>query len=375
MGKKQLNRNYLGTMPQLTRLHGIVKRIQEGDYPSQRVLAEEWSKTTRTIQADLDFIRDFWKLPLFYDERRYGYYFSEAVGKFPMVPISEGELVSVFVAQKALSQYHGTPFEKPLRSAFQKLVGSLQGEISVAWADLDSAISFRGIETNVGDMEVLRTLGEAVRGRREVEFEYFKLEEEGGGAASSKAEIRRPKPELGDGSEGEGGEGAPGLWGTGEMRRVRPYHLVCIWNQWYLVAYDLMREDIRKFVPARMRDVRLRDARFERPKEFSVDKYLKGSFGVYSGGELMELKVWFSRARAQVVRERKWHASQRIRELGNGEIEYSVRLSSLKEIVPWILGWGEHARAIAPKALVEAMKGVVGRVGKLYDGTGPSLPV
>jgi proteasome accessory factor B len=278
--------------------------------------------------------------------------------------------VSVFVAQKALSQYHGTPFEKPLRSAFQKLVSSLQGEISVAWADLDSAISFRGIETNVGDMEVLRTLGEAVRGRREVEFEYFKLEEEGGGAASPKAETRRPKAEL-----GEGGEGAPGLSGTGEMRRVRPYHLVCIWNQWYLVAYDLMRQDIRKFVPARMRNVRLRSERFERPKGFSVDKYLKGSFGVYSGGELMEMKVWFSRARAQVVRERKWHASQRIRELGNGEIEYSVRLSSMKEIVPWILGWGEHARAIAPKALVKAMRGVIGRLGELYDGTVPSGPV
>ena len=183
-----------------------------------------------------------------------------------------------------------------------------------------------------------------------------------------------PRDERGE--KGEKGErGQRGEREGGEMRRVRPYHLACIWNQWYLVAYDLMREDIRKFVPARMRDVRLGNARFERPKEFSVDKYLKGSFGVYSGGELMELKVWFSRARAQVVRERKWHASQRIRELGNGEIEYSVRLSSLKEIVPWILGWGEHARAIAPKALVEAMRGVVGRVGKLYDGTGPSLPI
>ena len=377
MGKKKLSRNYLGTMPQLTRLHGIVKRIQQGDYPSQRVLAEEWSKTTRTIQADLDYIRDFWKLPLYYDERRYGYYFSEAVGKFPMVPISEGELVSVFVAQKALSQYHGTPFEAPLRSAFQKLVSSLQGEISVAWGDLDSAISFRGMETNVGDVEVLRALGEAVRGRREVEFEYFKLEE-GGEAAnpnseirSPKSNIRRAKSEFGDGGGAEGEERLVTSSPTGEMRRVRPYHLACIWNQWYLVGYDLMREDIRKFVPARMRNVRVGDTRFERPAGFSLDKYLKGSFGVYSGGDLMEMKVWFSRARAQVVRERKWHASQRIRELGNGEIEYSVRLSSMKEIVPWILGWGEHARAIAPKALVEAVRGVVGRLAEWYGADDP----
>jgi len=153
---------------------------------------------------------------------------------------------------------------------------------------------------------------------------------------------------------------------TGEVRRVRPYHLACIWNQWYLVAYDLMRQDIRKFVPARMRNVRMRLTRFERPKDFSLDKYLKGSFGVYSGGEMMEMKVWFSRARAQVVRERKWHRSQKIRELGNGEIEYSVTLSGMMEIVPWILGWGEHARAVAPKALVEAVRQVVVELGKVY---------
>jgi predicted DNA-binding transcriptional regulator YafY len=80
----------------------------------------------------------------------------------------------------------------------------------------------------------------------------------------------------------------------------------------------------------------------------------------------MEMKVWFGRARAQVVRERQWHRSQKIRELGNGEIEYSVTLSSMMEIVPWILGWGEHARAVAPKALVKAVREVVLRLAKAY---------
>src|SRR5438046_5808476 len=119
-----------------------------------------------------------------------------------MVAISEQELVSVFVAQKALHQYRGTPFEAPLRSAFSKLASSLQGELSVAWADLDAAISFRGIETDPRDIEVLQRLGEAIRQRREIEFEYLKLGEE-----------------------------------KGETRRVRPYHLACVGNQWYLFGF------------------------------------------------------------------------------------------------------------------------------------------
>jgi predicted DNA-binding transcriptional regulator YafY len=323
---------FLGTQPQLTRLHGLVQRIQRGDYPSAKMMAEEWDKSWRTIIRDLDFIRDVWRMPLAYDPYRYGFYFTEPIGKFPMVPISERELVSVFVAQKVLQQYHGTPFERPLKSAFSKLASSLQGELSVAWADLDAAISFRGVESEVGNLALLQTLGEAIRRRQEITFEYQKL------------------GEL-----------------SGESRTVRPYHLACVANQWYLFAYDLMRRDIRKFVPARMKNLVVSKTRFERPKNFSIDKLLKGSFSVFSGDKPVRMRVWFARSRAQLMRERKWHKSQKVKELGNGEIELSFELSSTVELVPWILSWGEHARAVTPKSLVNEVKRTAAQIAKLYQ--------
>jgi proteasome accessory factor B len=328
---RQSRRGKLDTQPQLTRLHGLVQRIQKGDFPSAKKLAVEWEKNWSTIIRDLNFIRDVWKLPLAYDKYRYGFYFTESIGKFPMVPISERELVSVFVAQKALQQYHGTPFEQPLRSAFSKLASSLKGELSVAWADLDAAISFRGVEAEVGDLQLLQTLGEAIRKRKELEFEYQKLGAEAGSA-----------------------------------RRVQPYHLACVANQWYLFGYDLMRRDIRKFVPARMRALKVLNQKFERPKDFSIDKLLKGSFSVFSGGKPMKLRIWVGRGRAQLMRERKWHHSQKVKELGHGEIELSLELSSLVEIVPWILSWGEHARAVAPAALVNEVRDTAKRIAGLY---------
>ncbi len=330
MGKKISKKRLADTQPQLTRIHALVQRIQKGDFPSQKILAQEWEKNTRTIQRDLDYIRDFLELPLAYDPFKYGYYFTEPIARFPMVPISERELVSVFVAEKALRQYHGTPFEQPLKSAFEKLASSLKGEISVAWADLDSAISFRGIETHPADAEVFQKLSAAVRTRNEIEFEYHKL----GGAA--------------------------------ESRRVRPYHLACIANQWYLFGYDLSRHDIRKFVPARMRALNVLDTKFERPKGFSVDNLLKGSFGVFSGGDLRELRIRFDAWAAQLVREKRWHRSQQIRDLPNGEIELTLELSSLVEIVPWILSWAEHARALAPRELVDEVGRVVAGLAKTY---------
>jgi proteasome accessory factor B len=353
MGKKIGKKLNADTQPQLTRLHALVKRIQHGDYPNRKILAAEWEKTPRTIQRDLDFIRDVWNLPLEYDSYRYGFYFSGPVANFPMIPISEKELISVFIAQKALMQYHGTPFEQPLRSAFEKLASSLQGEISVAWADLDSAISFRGIETRAEDMEVLATLSGSIRNRNEIEFGYRKLD-----AESCKLQAPSSRETLSSNQISKpGGE---------HVRTVRPYHLANIGNQWYLFGYDLLRQDMRKFVPARMSDLKVTKRKFEKPKDFSVDKLLKGSFGVHSGGKPTEMTVWFDRARAQLVREKKWHHSQEIRELGNGELEVTFELSSFVEIVPWILGWGEHARAVDPSELVQEVRRTVSRVEQLY---------
>ena len=105
------------------------------------------------------------------------------------------------------------------------------------------------------------------------------------------------------------------------------------------------------FVPARMKDLEVRPEQFERPKNFSVDQLLKGSFGVFSGGELIAIRIWFGRSRAQLLRERKWHHSQQIKELGNGEIEVRMELSSFEEVVPWILSWGQHCRVIGPREL------------------------
>ena len=370
MGLKKKKKFQVDTQPQLTRLHGLIQRIQKGDYPNATILGREWEKSPRTIHRDLDFIRDIWGLPLKYDSQRYGFYFSGSVANFPMVPISESELVSVFVAQKALTQYHGTPFEEPLRTAFEKLASSLKGEISVAWADLDSAISFRGIETSTEDMEVLATLSAAIRNRQEVEFAYRKLEE----VQTAEDEIRNSKFEIRSKSENQNSNQRPEnederknrLVTSAATRRVRPYHLANIGNQWYLFAFDLMRQDVRKFVPARMSGLKVTRTRFERPKGFSVDKLLKGSFGVHSGGEPRKMTVWFSRSRAQLVREKKWHHSQEIRELGNGELEVTFELSSFVEIVPWILGWGEHARAVSPEELVEEVRRTVAKLSGLY---------
>ena len=43
-------------------------------------------------------------LPIEYDSRGHGFFFSRPVGRFPLITVSEGEVVALLVAQKAAEQ-------------------------------------------------------------------------------------------------------------------------------------------------------------------------------------------------------------------------------------------------------------------------------
>src|SRR5215472_17362856 len=125
----------MDTRPPLQRMLHIHQSIQTGTYPNASVLALELEVSTKSIHRDLDFMRDRLELPLEFDRTRRGYFYTEQVNAFPTVQITEGELFALLVAEKALQQYRGTSFERPLLSAIRKMQESLPETISLDLAD------------------------------------------------------------------------------------------------------------------------------------------------------------------------------------------------------------------------------------------------
>ena len=113
--RKSIKTGPLLTRPPYGRMQQIFQTLKANRHPNRQYLAREIEVTTKTIQRDIDFMRDRLNLPIAYNKAEGGYEFTEKIENFPMVELSEAELVSVYVAQKALSQYKGTPFEQPLR--------------------------------------------------------------------------------------------------------------------------------------------------------------------------------------------------------------------------------------------------------------------
>ena len=309
------------TRPPLERMMRIHHRLQSGEYPNASTLARELEVSTKSVHRDLEFMRDRLALPLEYDPLRRGYHYTQEVSGFPTLQISEGELFALLVAEKALQQYRGTSFERPLLSAFKKIAASLPDTISLNLAEWEQTISFRTTATPVLNLEVFDSLARATARHEQVELSYRK----------------------------------PGHR-SAENRIVDPYHLANINGEWFLFAHDQSRRDIRTFVPARIQKVRLTGQRFRPPRKFSLDQRLRDSFGVRTGEGDFAIRVQFSEFAADYIREKKWHPSQQLVELPEGRLELRVQLSSLVEIERWILGWGGQAVALTPPELVESVR-------------------
>lgn len=304
--------------PPLERMMAIHARLKAGRFPNCRKIAEELEVSSKTIQRDIDFMRYRLNLPVEYDPLRFGFYYSEEVTSFPTIDVSEGEIAALFVAQKALTQYQGTPFERPLRSAFRKITDGLKDRMSFSWSDLENVISFHSAGASVADLELFETVSNAVLQSVELHFEYQKLESN-----------------------------------RYEQRRIQPFHIASLENQWYVFGQDLDREQLRTFALPRMRDARATSTRFRRPADFSISKVLSGSFGVHSGDKKQRIRLEFDAFAGRLVSERTWHESQRIKHARDGSITLQLELGGLEEIQRWVLSWGSHVRVLEPKELAE----------------------
>src|SRR6185437_6665519 len=150
----------------------IFERIRSGDLPNRTTLAKEIQVSKKTIFRDIEFMKDFMSLPIRFNAHRRGYEFSEPVSNFPLLKLTEGELFAIFVGEKALEHYVGTPYERQLRNTFKKFTAGLSDELSFQWSELQNAISFKNIEVNPVDVRVMQQLVLAIRRRREITFDY-----------------------------------------------------------------------------------------------------------------------------------------------------------------------------------------------------------
>lgn len=318
--------------PPLERMLRIHDELRRGALVNCTSLVKTLEVCRKTVVRDIAFMRDRLDLPIEYDTGTQAYRYTHPVNAFPTVQVTEGELLALLVAQRALEQYRGTPFHRQLSIAFDKLAGGLRDKISFSPADELRAVSFKNMGLGKADLTAFNALSGAVLRLAEVTFDYRK--------AGDSQTLRR---------------------------RVRPYHLAHRENLWYLVGHDLERNALRTYALPRISAVVVTQTRFEKPADFSPDRFFASALGVLGGDGNFLVVIRFKSDVADLVREREWHESQEMRDLPDGGLELRLRLGALAEIERWVLGWGASAEVIKPAALREKIRATAADLARTYS--------
>ena len=305
------------TWAAIERMMRIHRLIENKEYPNCSKIAKEFEMSIRTIKRDIEAMKDRLRLPIEFDVRRNGYFFTEPVPHFPQMPMSEADTFALFIASKAIEQYRGTPLQQMLEATFRRLTGQLDQSVRFSLGSLDGVLSFRPFAPGDTELKTFELLTRAVSERRKINFLY-----------RNRGQVKAQR-----------------------RQQVHPYHIACVENQWCLFGFDPARNDMRTFVLARLSRPALTSGRFEIAKKFDLNEFLKGSLGLFKGQEDFEVVIELDAFAADDVRGRRLHPSQDLIELPQGMLRVRLRLNSLEEVARWILGLEGHATVVRPEAL------------------------
>ncbi|MBU0680438.1 MAG: WYL domain-containing protein [Proteobacteria bacterium] len=320
--------------PQHSRLLFIDRKIQEGRFPNCSSLAAEWEVSSKTIQRDLEYLRYDLEAPLEYSAKERGYYYTEERFQLPAMDVKESDLFAIYLAEKLLSQYEGTPVYHNLCQVFQKIEDSLPSKTTLGPGSDFSRFSFFSAAQTMIRPGIWQAVFDGLRTLHSLDIKYQ----------------------------------LPGSKDKGSKRRIDPYHGVRFEGDWYVIAYCHLRKAIRTFSLARISEAAVHPERFTIPDDFDFQAISASHFGVHWSDNETKVRIRFGKEVAPYIRERTWHESQQITNNEDGSLDLELTVSHLFELKKWLLSWGSQAQVLEPGELAKEIKAEVGAMARLYDG-------
>jgi proteasome accessory factor B len=330
---------------EVIRQWSILKDLEASKRVTIDELAERTGVTTRTIRRDLEALQAA-GFPLFdetYDGRKYWTLEQKAFRRLDDTGFTLAELSALYFSRTLVECLAGMPFERDVRSAFDKLAAAL----------------------TPGMRQLLDRLPVVMQAKAEPGAHAADLPQSDG-------DSRQPAPRA--------TRVAQFLDATLHHRRVRmryhsfssnrekdylvePYRLVFAQGGLYVVANVPEYGQLRTFAIERMLTVSVTEDRFE-PTELPADAFAH-SLGVNQGTP-EPIEVAFEPGIARYVKERIWHPSQSVRDEANGGLTMTLNVCNDWALKSWILGFGPLARVIAPAVLAAEILDEIERTRSQY---------
>ncbi len=311
------------------RMKMIDDALRQKTYPNCRSLAQQLEVSQKSIQRDLEYMRDMLGAPIRYNPQKRGYDYSDSGYYLPAIFLKTGEKRALNVLKQALEPYSATPYFSEITQAVDKVFESLPDQLFEP--EPQDLVSFEPPPSSEVNPETFQMIDEAVQNTNIINISYY--------SASSDQTT----------------------W-----RTIHPYHLHHNKGIWYVIAFCETRQSIRFFALNRISNLTLTEKLFQVQADFHLNDYLKDAFDMERAETPIEVELRFSAYQARWIRERIWHTSQKLLPQPDGTLIVQFKSSGMKSLKRWILKYGAEVEVLKPAELRQAIRDEIQKMTVLY---------
>lgn len=313
-------------MNRTDRLMAIVLELQSRRQCTADTLAEVFEVSKRTIYRDVQALLEagvpIISLP--------GFGYSIMEGYFlPPLNFSPDEALMLLLGADFMKQNFDAGYRRAAEQAFQKISAVLPAHQRETVEYLKDNIGFFSMNDRTPqEFEKLNALRRAILDCQRIRLDYTKRF----------GEDNRPETSL---------------------RDIDPYRLAWLNDDWYLMGYCHLRQDLRVFRLNRINRIRVLSQEFERPTNLSM------SWSNPSHNPKIRVKVLFHPDVRRWIQEHlNFFIIDQI-EVSDGLL-VTLEVRHLDEILHWLLGWGDKVQVLEPaelkERLVQAAQGILNKI-------------
>lgn len=146
-----------------------------------------------------------------------------------------------------------------------------------------------------------------------------------------------------------------------ELKKVlSPVYLLPAQKSFYMIAYDI--DDLKFYRIETITGIKiLRTKQVKNAPE--IYEIFKNSWGIYTGGEEMEVKLKFPPGWNEYLENKYWIDNQETEYVKDGII-LKMKVKHSYEFVSWVMGWGDEVEILSPLKLKSE---VISRAKSILD--------
>ena len=330
------------TKSQYARILKLDRLIREGAYPNCTSFASQWEVSSKTVQRDMEYLRDQLGAPLEYSRERRGYYYTHLNWQMPAMNLSEGELLALLISTQAAQLFDGAPIAEELQRISDKIQSALPDKVTLGQEQLNGQLTFVQSTIRPVSPEAWLAFMQGLSQAYEVCVSHTD--------ALTRETIKE---------------------------QVQPLHVANIKGDWYVFVRRPDTDEIVQIALFRCTKAETTSKVFIPGNTDALKKSIEGSFGrcVFCNGEpVYAMKLHFVAELRHIIEERQWGMKQQIEVLADGSLILSFESPSLMEVFWWVLEWGWGVRVLEPPEMRELHIREIEKMTRLYINENADVP-